>query len=99
MFVEKKINIKGPGMASIALEVSNVLGLFEPDWRKQLLHTKMILRLDSCCSTVDSAVASDAKGPGFESVLGKFQWTIALLLLTVCWKDENEEKETGNGPF
>ena len=43
-------------------------------------------------------VTSDTRGPGFESS----HWQLLLniyLLLTVCRKDENKEKEAGNGPF
>ena len=52
----------------------------------------------SGCGTVGRAVASDTRGPGFESCL----WQLLLnvyLLLTVCRKDENKEKEAGNGPI
>ena len=35
--------------------------------------------------------------PGSNPVIGNFYWT--YLLLTVCRKDENKEKETGNCPF
>ena len=52
----------------------------------------------SGCGAVGRAVASDIRGPGFESS----HWQLLLniyLLLTVCRKDENKEKEAGNGPF
>ena len=54
--------------------------------------------LGSCCGAVGRAVASNIRGPGFESS----HWQLLLniyLLLTVCRKDENKEKEAGNGPF
>ena len=36
--------------------------------------------------------------PGSYQVIGNSYWTI-ILLLTVCRKDKNKEKEAGNGPF
>ena len=36
--------------------------------------------------------------PGSNPVIGNFYLNI-YLLLTVCRKDENKEKEAGNGPF
>ena len=49
------------------------------------------------CGAVGRAVASDTRGPGFESSHRQLLLNI-YLLLTVCWKDENKEKEAGNGP-
>ena len=46
--------------------------------------------------TVDSAVASDTRGPGFESSHRRLLLN-NYLLLTVCRKDENKEKEARNG--
>ena len=51
--------------------------------------------LGSGCGTVDSAVASDIRGPGFESSHRQ----LLLNMFTVCIKDENKRKEAGNGPF
>ena len=50
--------------------------------------------LGSGCGAVGRAVASDTRGPGFESS----HWQL-LLNIYYCRKDENKEKEAGNGPF
>ena len=52
----------------------------------------------SGCGAVGRAVASDTRGHGFESSHQQLLLNI-YLLLTVCRKDKNKEKETGNGPF
>ena len=52
----------------------------------------------SGCGVVDRGVASDTRGPGFESSHRQLLLNI-YLLLTVCRKDKNKEKEAGNGPF
>ena len=57
---------------------------------------KLVLKW-SQMGTVDSAVASDSRGPGSKPVIDKFYWT--YLLSTVWSKDENKEKEAGIGPF
>ena len=49
------------------------------------------------CSTVNSAVDSNSLGPGSNPIFGNFYWT--YLLLTLCRRDENQEKEAGNGRF
>ena len=54
--------------------------------------------LGSCCGAVGRAVASNTRGPGFESSHRQLLLNI-YLLLAVCRKDENKEKEAGNGPF
>ena len=54
--------------------------------------------LGSGCGVVGRAVASNTRGPGFESSHQQLLLNI-YLLLTVCRKDENKEKEAGNGPF
>ena len=54
--------------------------------------------MGSGCGAFGRVVASNTRGPGFESS----HWQLLLniyLLLTVCRKDENKEKEAGNGPF
>ena len=43
-------------------------------------------------------VASNTRGPGFKSSDRQLLLNIHLLL-TICRKDENKEKEAGNGPF
>ena len=50
------------------------------------------------CGSVGRAVASDTRGPRFESSHRQNLLNICLLS-TVYWKDENKEKEAGNGPF
>ena len=55
----------------------------------------------SGCGSVGGAVTFDTRGPQFESShRQKFIYTLNICLLsTVYWKDENKEKEAGNGPF
>ena len=59
---------------------------------------KKIKHMGSGCGAVGRAVASDTRGPGFESSHRQLLLNI-YLLLAVCRKDENKEKEAGNGPF
>ena len=54
--------------------------------------------LGSGCGTVDITVASNTRGHGFEPSQRQLLLNI-YLLLTVCRKDENKEKEAENGPF
>ena len=54
--------------------------------------------LISGCGTVNRAVASKTRRPGFESSHRQLLLN-NYLLLTVCRKDENKLKETGTGPF
>ena len=55
----------------------------------------------SGCGWVGIAVGSDTRGPWFESSLRqKFIYILNICLLSnVYWKDENKEKEAGNGLF
>ena len=53
--------------------------------------------MGSGCGAVGRAVAYDTRGPRFESSHRQLLLNI-YLLLTVCRKDENKEKEAGNGP-
>ena len=47
--------------------------------------------------SVGRAVASDTRGPRFESSNRR---NFIMNMFTVnCWKDENKEKEAENGPF
>ena len=56
-----------------------------------------IFLLGSGCGSVGKAVVSDTRGPRFESSHRRtFYWT---LLIQLCRKDENKEKEAGNAPF
>ena len=57
-----------------------------------------LYHMGSGCGAVGRAVASDTRGPRFESSHRQLLLNI-YLLLTVCRKDENKEKEAGNGPF
>ena len=50
------------------------------------------------CGAVGREVASYTRGPRFKSSHRQLLLNI-YLLLTVCRKDENKEKEAGNGPF
>ena len=52
----------------------------------------------SGCGAVGRAVASETRGPGFESSHLQLLLNI-YLLLTVCRNDENKQKEAGNGPL
>ena len=63
---------------------------------ESLLNNYLVL--GSGCGAVGRAVASDIRGPRFESSHRQLLLNI-YLLLTVCRKDENKEKEAGNGPF
>ena len=54
--------------------------------------------MGSGCGTVGRAVASNIRGPRFESSHRQLLLNIDLLL-TVCRKYKNKEKEAGNGPF
>ena len=57
--------------------------------------------MGSGCGSVGRAVAYDTRGPRFESShRQKFIYILNICLLsTVYWKDENKEKEAGDGPF
>ena len=56
------------------------------------------LSLGSVCGSVGRVVYSNKRGPPFES--GHRQLFLnQYFLSTVCKKDENREKEAGNGPF
>ena len=55
--------------------------------------------MGSGCGAVGRVVASNTRGPEFESSHRQPLLNI-YLLLTVCRKDENKEKkEAANGPF
>ena len=52
------------------------------------------------CGSVGRVVASDIRGPRFESSHRQKLFILNICLLsTVYRKDENKEKEAGNGPF
>ena len=59
------------------------------------------VNLGSGCGSVGRGVASDTRGPRFESS----HWQIFIYILNICLvstvflKDKNKEKEAGNGPF
>ena len=65
------------------------------------LYYKTVYIWGSGCGSVGKAVASDIRGPQFESS----HWHKFILILNICllstvhWKDENKEKEAGYGPF
>ena len=52
----------------------------------------------SGCGSVGRAVASDTRGPRFEYSHQQLLFN-QYFLWTLCRKDENKEKEDGNGPF
>ena len=58
---------------------------------------KTFKKLVSGCGSVDRAVASYSRGPQFES--SHWQHFILNMNFQLYWKDENIEKEAGNGPF
>ena len=62
---------------------------------------KNVQPMGSGCDSVGRAVASDTRGPWFKSShRQKLMYILNICLLsTVYWKDENNEKEAGNGPF
>ena len=51
----------------------------------------------SGCGSVGRAVASNSRGPWFES--NHRQKCILNIYCQLYWKDKNKEKEAGNGPF
>ena len=53
--------------------------------------------MGSGCGSVGRAVASNARGPRFES--SHRQKFIFNIYCQLYWKDENKEKEAGTGPF
>ena len=66
-----------------------------------LCQSKNDTKLGSGCDSVGKAVASDTRGPQFESShWQKFIYILNICLLsTMYWKDENKEKEAGDGPL
>ena len=56
--------------------------------------------MGSGCGSVGRAVASDTRGPRFESSHQQNKFYIEHLLTVNCvLKRRNKEKEAGNGPF
>ena len=55
------------------------------------------IEIVSGCGSVGIAVASNSRGPWFES--SHRQKIIINIYSQLYWKDENKEKETENGPF
>ena len=53
--------------------------------------------MGSGCDSVGKAVASDSRGAWFKS--SHQQKFILNIYCQLYWKDENKEKEAGNGPF
>ena len=50
------------------------------------------------CGTIDSAVASDTRGPGLKSSRRQLLLNFYIQLI-LCRKNESNEKEAGNGSF
>ena len=64
------------------------------------ITTTTYFLVGSGCGSVGRAVASDTRDPRFESNHRQKNYILNICLLsTVYWKDENKEKEAGNGPF
>ena len=83
----------------IILLNNNQLPLYRPFsmiWSK-CLKVKIYLVLGSGFGSVGRAIASNSKGPRFES--SHQQKFILNIFCQLYWKDENKEKEAGNGPF
>ena len=66
--------------------------------RNKIFMVVKISQKGSGCGSVGRVVASDTRGPQFESSHRQNLLNICLLS-TVYWKDKNKEKEAGNGPF
>ena len=69
-----------------------------------LIELDLTKQVNMCsgCGSVGRVVASNSRGPRFESSHRQnFIYMLNICLLsTVCWKDENKEKKgAGNGPF
>ena len=63
------------------------------------LLNKNIVKQGSGCGSVGRAVLPIPEICGSNPVIGKKLFIINICLLsTVYWKDENNEKEAGNGP-
>ena len=62
---------------------------------KQVVYNNVIQ--GSGCGSVGKAVASNSRGPWFES--SHWQKFIMNIYSKLNWKDENKEKEAENGPF
>ena len=58
---------------------------------------KIVWNLGSGGGSVTRAVASDSRGPRVKSI--HWQKVILDIYCQLYWKDENKEKEAGNGPF
>ena len=59
--------------------------------------TQVFLIRGGGCGSVGRAVASDSRGSWFKS--SHRQKFISNIYVQLFWKDENKEKEAGNGPF
>ena len=66
-------------------------------WNIFLLLTVASNNMGSGCGSVGRAGTSDSTGPRFESY--HQQKIILNIYCQLYWKDENKEKEAGNGPF
>ena len=68
---------------------------------KLLWRNKNYQNLGSGWGSVGRAADSNTRGPWFESIHRQtFIYIMNIFLMsTVYWKDENKEKEAGNGPF
>ena len=70
-------------------------------WMAHFKQIKANIMAGSGCGSVGRAVASNTRGPLFESSHWQnFIYILNICLLSiVCWKGKNKEKEAGYGPF
>ena len=68
-----------------------------PIWEVVRDLGKNVKTMGSGCGSVGRAVASDSRGPQFES--SQQQKFILNIYCQLYWKDENKEKDAENGPF
>ena len=83
--------------SSISLAFEIVLVKVKQECLHLSLVNVIIKLLGSGCGSVGRAVASNSRDPQFES--SHCQKFILNTYCQLCWKDENKEKEAGNGPF
>ena len=93
---QKRIHAFWDDRKKIFCDASDVKKTFW--WWWYLLCGKACLKrlLGSGCGSVGRAVASDTRGPRFES--RHWQNLYWIVHCQLYWKDENKEKEAGNGP-
>ena len=95
-----KLTFLGKQMAILSID------LFFTPFSRLSIFVQQLIKIDltflgSGCGSVGRAVASNTRGPQFESSHRQKNYLYIKHLFTVnCdWKDENKEKEAGNGPY